>query len=128
MARFGIDHLHLRSADASAAAWFFVDNFGAREVNRLVVRGKTRLVVAIDALEIFIEEENAALPTPPAPPFRGIEHLGLAVDDLDETVRQLAHNDVALAGPVEQVKPGVRIAFLHGPDGILIELIERRPA
>lgn len=65
---------------------------------------------------------------PPPWPHRGIEHIGLAVDDLDAALADLrAKGAEVLSGP-DSPRPGVRIAFLAAPESTRIELVERRPA
>jgi catechol 2,3-dioxygenase-like lactoylglutathione lyase family enzyme len=62
----------------------------------------------------------------PTAPYRGLEHLGLAVDDLDAVVSDLADKGIALEAPPSSPRPGVRIAFVKAPDGARVELVERR--
>ena len=57
----------------------------------------------------------------------GLEHLGFSVDDLDAVAATLAKHAVPLLGGIEQVRPGIRIAFIEGPERVRIELIERKP-
>jgi catechol 2,3-dioxygenase-like lactoylglutathione lyase family enzyme len=120
------DHIHLRSLDAPKAAAFYVDAMGAREVTRMDVQGRLRIILDLGGLRVFVEQVPAGTPQPPAPPFVGIEHIGLAVDDLDAALAALtARNTRVVDGP-RQARPGVRVAFLDGPDQVRIELIERR--
>ena len=65
-------------------------------------------------------------PRPPEPPFLGIEHIGLGVNDLDAAAAQLKARGVRFTTEPRQARPGVRIAFIEGPDRVRIELIERR--
>ncbi len=125
-ARF--DHVHLRSADPAAAARFYCDLFGARLLDELQVRGVRRAVLDLGGLRVFIEEVAPSLHGPPPPPFRGLEHLGLCVPDLDAALATLAAHGIAPVTAVEQVNPALRIVFLEGPDQVRIELLERKPA
>ncbi len=125
-ARF--DHVHLRSADPAAAARFYCDLFGARLLDELQVRGVRRAVLDLGGLRVFIEEVAPGLHGPPPPPFRGLEHLGLCVPDLDAALATLAASGIAPVTAVEQVNPALRIVFLEGPDQVRIELLERKPA
>ena len=123
------DHVHLRSPDPEIAARFYVEVLGARDAGRAQVRGALRRMVDLRGLYIFIEAVPGATPAPPPSPFIGLEHMGFAVDDLDAFAARLAEHGVALLGEgIEQVRPGVRIAFIEGPDRVRIELIERAPA
>jgi catechol 2,3-dioxygenase-like lactoylglutathione lyase family enzyme len=119
------DHLHLRSPDPEAAAAFYVDAMGAREVGRVDVRGMLRVMLDLGGLRVFVEQVPGDTPRPPQPPYVGIEHIGLAVDDLDAAVADLRARGVRFVVEPREARPGVRIAFIDGPDQVRIELIER---
>ena len=122
------DHVHLRSPDPEAAARFYVEVLVARDTGRMQVRSALRRMVGLGGLNIFIETVPVATPMPPPAPFIGLEHMDFAVANLDAFVAQLAEHGVPLLGEViEQVRPGVRIAFIEGPDHACIEVIERAP-
>lgn len=66
-------------------------------------------------------------PTAPPPrfPYYGLEHMGLTVDDVDGAVAELRAKGADIAiGPLTR-SPGLRLAFIRGPDGIMIELVQR---
>lgn len=121
---FRFEHLHLRSSDAVAAAAFYVDTFGAREVGREGSPIVTRMILDLCGITLFIEHAPDA--NPPAKPLnRGIEHIGLAVDDIEQAVSALKQQGIAFAIDITDVRPGLRTAFLDGPDGVRIELLQR---
>jgi glyoxylase I family protein len=55
-----------------------------------------------------------------------LDHLGLRVDDLDAAVAELKRRGAQVIVEPKTIRPGVRIAFLQGPDDVRIELLERR--
>lgn len=122
------DHVHLRSPDPEASARFYLDVLGARDLGSAQVRGALRRMLDLGGLTIFIEAVPPATPAPPPAPFMGLEHIGFGVSDLDAAEAHLARHGVRLLYPIEQVRPGVRIAFIEGPERVRIELIERTPA
>jgi catechol 2,3-dioxygenase-like lactoylglutathione lyase family enzyme len=122
---YAADHIHLRSPDPVAAAAFYVDAMGAKEVTRMDVRGALRIILDLGGLRVFLEKVPAETPRPPEPPYMGIEHIGLAVNDLDAAVADLRARGVHFVVEPREARPGVRIAFLDGPDKVRIELIER---
>jgi len=65
---------------------------------------------------------------PPRPPFRGLEHIGLGVSDLDAAAADLRGRGVRFVSEPKESRPGVRIASIEGPDGVPVELIERTGA
>lgn len=120
-----IDHLHIRSTDAEAAATFYARAFGARETGRQSVPAGVRIMLDLDGLALFVESVPEGTAGVPTAPYRGLEHLGLAVDDLDAVASDLAGKGIALEGPASSPRPGVRIAFVKAPDGARVELVER---
>jgi catechol 2,3-dioxygenase-like lactoylglutathione lyase family enzyme len=67
----------------------------------------------------------------PGAPAAGGAHVTFLVADLDAACVRLAEGGVLLAGPVERVDlprlGSSRIAFVHDPDGHVVELIESLP-
>ena len=63
--------------------------------------------------------------TAPCFPHYGLEHIGLTVDDVDAAVEELRAKGAEIAiGPLTR-NPGLRLAFIRGPEGIMIELVQR---
>ncbi|WP_439580251.1 VOC family protein [Elioraea sp.] len=126
MSGIRIDHLHIKSREPEAAAAFYVRAFGARETGRQSVPAGVRIVLDLDGLALFVESVPEGTPGVPAAPYRGLEHLGLAVDDLDALLADLASKGIALEAPPSSPRPGVRIAFVKAPDGARVEILERK--
>ena len=67
-------------------------------------------------------------PTAAAPqfPYYGLEHIGLTVDDVDAACDELlAKGADVVIGPLTR-DPGTRLAFIRGPEGIMVELVQIR--
>lgn len=128
MASFRIDHVHLRSPDPAAAASFYQTMFGATETSRVQNGGALRVVVDLGGLPLFIEQVPPNTPSPPAPPFMGVEHVGLAVTGFDAAVAELRAKGATFAKEPTSPRPGIRIAFVQAPDGVQVEILERTPA
>jgi len=126
MSSYRFDHIHLRSPDPEATAVFYVASFGAVIKARVQAGVALRVVAELAGVPLFIEQVPATTPAPPPPPFLGIEHIGLTVEDIDAALADLITKGVpVLSGPT-QARPGVRIAFVAAPDGVRVELIERK--
>jgi catechol 2,3-dioxygenase-like lactoylglutathione lyase family enzyme len=55
----------------------------------------------------------------------GIRHVSFAVEDIDAVVDGLRARGAVLVGELERNKDGVRLCFARGPEGIIIELMEK---
>lgn len=126
MSPYRFDHIHLRSPDPEATAAFYVSAFGAAIKARVQAGTALRVVLDLAGVPLFVEEVPASTPAPPEPPFLGIEHIGLTVENLDAAMADLKAKGVPLLSGPAQPRPGVRIAFFGAPDGVRVELIERK--
>jgi len=122
------DHIHLRTKNPQATIAYYQKMFDATPVSYVQSNGKPRLDLDLNGLTIFIAEvpTEATLPTAPSEPYIGLDHLGLRVDDLDAAVAELKRRGAQVIVEPKTIRPGVRIAFLQGPDDVRIELLERR--
>ena len=55
----------------------------------------------------------------------GLDHFGFRVSDLDETVADLKAKGVEFTMEPNVPRPGIKICFIRGPQGISIELLDR---
>jgi lactoylglutathione lyase len=127
MARVTFDHIHLRSPDPEATAAWFERIFGA-DCARSSVAGKPRIDMTLGGQRCIITAaDDKAGPAPDAP-YQGLEHFGLAVEGIDAIAAELKAKGVRFTLDPTTIRPGVRIAFLRGPEEISIELLERTAA
>lgn len=122
---FTCDHIHLRSPDPEKAAQFYAEMFGATVRSRSRHGEALRVVVDLGGLQLFIEQVPPHTPVPPSPPFVGIEHIGLRVENLDAVATDLRGKGGRFVVEPSSPRPGVKIAFIEGPDGVRIEILER---
>ncbi len=121
MTKFTWDHVQLRSRDPEAAAAWFARHFGAQ-----IKAGPNRIDVDLDGVAVFISRAGGDIAASPGHPHCGLDHVGLTVPDLDAALAELRAGGIELAEDVKTPRPGVRACYILGPDGIWIELIERR--
>lgn len=135
MHTFRFDHIHLRSSNPDATAGFFETMFDA-EVTRDVYPpgtlypGQMRIMLRVGGQKVLIAPTHPRDPMTPAPafPYYGLEHFGFTVEDLDATIADLRSKGAEIAvGPVTR-DAGLYLAFVRGPDGIMVELVQKRPA
>ena len=129
MAKFTYDHIHLRSPNPEATAAFYERMFGA-EVIRTMQQGKPRIDMKIGGGNVFIAPvlPDGKTNPPPQTPYQGLDHFGLSVTGIDAVVAELKAKGAEFTMEPTDIRPGVRIAFLRGPEGVSIELLERKPA
>ena len=122
------DHIHLRSADPEATAQWFEKMLGA-QVLRTMQQGKPRIDLKLGGANIFIapvapgDGVNAA----PVTPYQGLDHFGLTVSGIDTIAAELKSKGVEFTKEPHVPRPGIKICFLRGPQGVSIELLDRDP-
>lgn len=121
---FTFDHIHLRSPDPEATAAFYERVFGVE-----LKRSPQRIDFVLGGQPIFVSPVNEpATGEAPLPPYRGLEHIGLAVTGIDAIVAEMKAKGVTFTMDPTTIRPGVRICFLRGPENVSIELLERSAA
>lgn len=68
-----------------------------------------------------VEEGDVAAPANTL----GYRHLAFVVDDVDDTIARLRPHGGELVGTVENYRDIFRLCYLRGPEGIIVELVER---
>lgn len=116
------EHVHIQAKDAATSAQWFADMLGAE-----VIRGPVRHEARVGGLRIFIEQAGDGLSPEPAHPHGGLDHIAFRVTDLEELVAGLKAKGGIFTMDVTSPRPGLKISFLAGPDGMSIELLEREP-
>ena len=54
----------------------------------------------------------------------GLEHFGFGVEDLEAELDRLERSGVRIVLPLTVVVGGARLAYIEGPDDVLIELVQ----
>jgi lactoylglutathione lyase len=126
MTTFTYDHIHLRSPNPEATAQFYEKMFGA-EILRTMQEGKPRIDLKLGGANIFIAPvvTGDGVNPPPTTPYQGLDHFGLSVSNIDAVVVELKAKGATFTREPTTVRPGVRVAFMRGPEGVSIELLDR---
>jgi catechol 2,3-dioxygenase-like lactoylglutathione lyase family enzyme len=137
------DHVGITVADLDEATAFFV-GLGLEVEGRTFVEGEfVETVTAIPGsrshivmlrppdggtrleLSSFVEPE----PQPGSPTAManrlGIRNVAFEVDDLQGTVDRLAADGYGLVGGIGRYEDAWRMAYVRGPEGIIVSLAER---
>jgi catechol 2,3-dioxygenase-like lactoylglutathione lyase family enzyme len=124
MTSYTFEHIHLRSPDPEATATWFERMFQAR-ITRSTVAGSPRVDVHLGGMDIFIAPTKDDVAPAPAHPHQGLDHFGLRVPDLDAAIADLKAKGANFTMEATNLRPGLRIAFLLGPQDVSIELLQR---
>jgi lactoylglutathione lyase len=123
------DHIHLRTTDPEKTAQWYERMLGA-EVIRTMQQGAPRIDLRLGGANIFIAPVKAGdgVNPPPTTPYQGLDHFGLTVSGIDAIAAELKAKGVEFTREPTTVRPGVRVCFIRAPEGVSIELLERKPA
>jgi catechol 2,3-dioxygenase-like lactoylglutathione lyase family enzyme len=129
MSTFVYDHIHLRSPDPEATARYYERMFGA-EVIRTEKNGQKRIDLKLGGADIFIAPvaRGDGVNPPPTTPYQGLDHFGLRVTGIEAVVADLKAKGAEFTMELNEFRPGVHICFIRGPEGVSIEVLERKPA
>lgn len=125
----GFHHAALIVSDLDAARRFYLEALGltvAAEHYR-AERDSWKIDLALPGggqLELFTFP--GAPPRPTRPEALGLRHLALATEDLDAAIARLAAFGVACEPVRIDPYTGARFTFCADPDGLPVELVERR--
>jgi catechol 2,3-dioxygenase-like lactoylglutathione lyase family enzyme len=126
MGRFTYEHIHLRSPDPEATAQYYANMFDAEIIRSKQADGSSRIDLDLGGQKVFIAlAQPGKTNVAPMAPYFGLEHIGLTVTDIDGIFAELKTKGADFTMEPTTVRPGVRIAFLRGPEGVLVELIQR---
>ena len=128
---YAINHVHIRSSDPHASASWYEKHFGAKILSaREVMPGTITVSMELDGpVRLNISSQLAG-----SSPERGeaelnrlgLEHFGFVTEDLEEDLDRLKAAGIRIVLPLTEVTGGGRLAYIEGPDDVLIELVQRR--
>lgn len=122
------DHVHLVSQDPHATAAWYVDKLGGAIARSGDVKGAPQIYVSLgDATIIVRGQRPAERAAGKAGLEWGIDHFGVRVKgDFDGFCAGLRAKGVAFSLEPTDFNPTTRIAFIQAPDGVSVELLNRK--
>ncbi len=117
----GFHHIHLKGPEPAAILDWYVNAFGGE---------RTKYKDMLDAVKygnvwLVAQNSNDELA---ATKGRSLDHLGWQTRDLDAAAIELKGKGVKFTmepRPLGDPKAGIKIAFVEGPGGVSIELVQR---
>jgi lactoylglutathione lyase len=127
MTEFVYDHVHLRSPNPDETAAYYQRMFGAKIIKSVMSNGIERTDMNLGGVMVFIAQvpEDADFAKKPESSFVGLDHLGLRVRNIDVVCDELKAKGAEFIVEPKTIRPGVRIAFVRGPQNVLIEILDR---
>ena len=116
----GFHHIHLQSVDPDAALEWYVKVLGAQPGK---LKGQLDGLL-FGGMWLLVEPYGEGIPA--ATDERSVDHLGFVLADLDAATARMRDQGVDLQEPgvPEGARSQAKRAFLSGPDGVLIAVVE----
>ena len=126
MGEFKFHHMHFLSRNPRAAAEYYHKMFNAQILESVQSDGKTRIDLDMDGVKIFIMPIPAdrTIAEAPSDYYIGLDHFGLIVKNMDETVAELKRKGAEFAEEPRVFRAGVKIAYVRAPENVRIEIVE----
>ena len=120
-----MEHVHIRASNPSRTIDFFKTFFGAKVVKEFENLGRKITILALgDKSNLSILHLPPAVENP-RPENASIDHLGIAVEGIQDLVRRLKESGYRFPVELTRSVSGAQIAFCLGPDNVYLELVDR---
>jgi len=122
------DHVHLVAKDPQATADWYVDKLGGKIARSLEVKGAPQLYVSFGGFIVIVRGQRPAELAQAKPGLQwGVDHFGVRVKgDFDGFCEGLRKKGVRFGLDPTDFNPTTRIAFIDAPDGVSVELLNRK--
>jgi lactoylglutathione lyase len=122
------DHVHLVAKDPQATADWYAGKLGGKIVRRLDVKGAPQIYVSFGGFIVIVRGQRPAELAEEKPGLQwGVDHFGVRVKgDFDGFCEALRRKGVTFSLDPTDFNPTTRIAFIDAPDGVSVELLNRK--
>jgi len=123
-----VDHVHLLARDPHETARWYVDRLNAKIVRSIEMKGAPQIYVSFGQVMVLVRGRRAGeTPSEKSGLEWGVDHFGVRVKgDFDAFCEGLRGKGVTFTMEPTDINPTTRIAFINAPDGVSVELLERR--
>lgn len=117
-------HTAIRVSDLDEARSFFVDALGLDEKWSFTLDGVENVYVGGEHGEIQLRYDPES--EDPDPDRKALDHLAVSVTDAEAEMERLVEETgcEVVDGPLTVDAADARVAFVEGPDGYVVELVE----
>jgi catechol 2,3-dioxygenase-like lactoylglutathione lyase family enzyme len=122
------DHVHLVAKDPHGTATWYVEKLGGEITRSLDLRGAPQVYVSLGGFFVIIRGQRTAEMANEKPGLQwGVDHFGMRVKgDFDGFCNGLKQKGVGFSMEPTDFNISTRIAFIEAPDGVAIELLNRK--
>lgn len=127
--QYSINHVHIRATNPKASASWYEKHFNAKLLwEREVMPGTVTISMEVGGpvrLNISSQVAGSSDQRSAAELNRlGLEHFGFHVTDLQADLDRLQEAGIRVVLPMTKVPTGSLLAYIEGPDDVLIELVQ----
>lgn len=122
------DHVHLVARNPQATADWYVENLGGKVIRKLDVKGAPQIYVSFGGFIVIVRGQRPAESAKDKPGLQwGVDHFGVRVKgDFNAFCDGLRKRGVTFSLEPTDFNPTTRIAFINAPDGVSVELLNRK--
>ncbi|MGZ8265608.1 MAG: VOC family protein [Burkholderiales bacterium] len=127
-ASLSFDHLHLVAKDPKSTADWYVDKLGGKVVRSADVKGAPQLYISLGGFIVIVRGQRPSESAQDKAGLEwGVDHFGVRVQgDFDGFCSELRSKGVGFSLEPTDFNPTTRIAFIKAPDGVSVELLNRK--
>ena len=120
-------HIHLLCSNLEHTIDFFTQTLGAQLVCPPEIR-RSRWRASLDLngtiINLRVAGDNETVNANATMPVYGYHHMCVEVDDVDAAYQELTDKNVEFLVTPRNTPDNLRVAFIKGPDGIVIEVLQ----
>ena len=118
-------HIHINCCDLKAMVDFWIKGFDARveEFRKFGELDGAVLDINSGQTKLYLREQQGERQDK-TPPRSGVDHIGMMVPNLDKALVDLTALPGVTLARTPFMSKEIRCAFINGPDGISIEVME----
>lgn len=130
MTKYKFDHIHFRSKDVEFTKNFWLKILGAKLIKERELLGAPSCTFDLNGTSILVSGHGASerFEDSVSETLYGFWHIALLVDDISLSLQELKRQNIDCFHESWEIRKGVKVAFVRGPDNISVELIERQNA
>ncbi|MES2412613.1 MAG: VOC family protein [Pseudomonadota bacterium] len=125
-----LDHVHLLSRNPVNTARWYEENLGCKVVKQVEVAGAPQIYLSIGSESLLIirgERTGERVNGGESDKKWGTEHFGFRVaSGFSQLCETLKGRGVKFLMEPKDINSATTVAFIEGPDGVEIELLDRR--